>query len=87
MYVPEQIYDEEPYQYKEIVLRRRSWRHKRLAECDKIKRLDFGVNDRIKANLSAAARVGYLPISFNHLKAQNRQLADLISSQMKKSVS
>jgi len=58
-----------------------------LSKCNKIKRLDFGVNDRIKANLSAAARVGYLPISFNHLKAQNRQLADLISSQMKKSVS
>jgi len=33
--------------------------------------LDFGVNDRIKTNLSAAARVGYLPISFNPLKAQN----------------
>ncbi|MGB6532330.1 MAG: hypothetical protein WBF33_29860 [Candidatus Nitrosopolaris sp.] len=51
--------------------------------CDKIKPLDFGVNDRINANLSAAARVGYLPIIFNHLKIQNRPLADFISYQMK----
>ncbi|MGA9151213.1 MAG: hypothetical protein WBZ36_11595 [Candidatus Nitrosopolaris sp.] len=56
----------------------------RLNKCDKIKSLDFSVNNRIKANLSAAGRVGYLPISFSHLKTQNRELADLISYEMKK---
>jgi len=35
------------------------------------------VNDRIKANLIAAARVGYLPISFSDLKIENREIADL----------
>ena len=55
-----------------------------LNKCDKLKPLDFNVDNRIKANLSGAARVGYLPISFSHLKTQNRQLADLISYEMKK---
>jgi hypothetical protein len=43
-----------------------------LDKCDKIKPLDFSVSSRIKANVSTAGRVGYLPISFSHLKAQNR---------------
>jgi hypothetical protein len=42
-----------------------------------------GVNDKIKSNLAAAARVGYLPISFSDLKTENRKLADLISRQIK----
>ena len=41
------------------------------------------MNDRIKPNLSAAARIGYLPISLIDLKTENRQLADLISYQIK----
>ncbi|MGC1929584.1 MAG: DNA primase noncatalytic subunit PriX [Candidatus Nitrosopolaris sp.] len=45
---------------------------------DKLKPL-VGVNDRIKANLTAAARVRYLPISFSDLKTENRQLANIIS--------
>ncbi|MFY9870422.1 MAG: hypothetical protein WAK17_11930 [Candidatus Nitrosopolaris sp.] len=57
-----------------------------LNKCDKVKPLDFGVNSRIKPDLSAAVRVGYLPISFSHLKTENRQLADLISSQMKNDI-
>jgi Primase X len=48
-----------------------------LDKCDKLRPL-VGVIDRIKPNLSAAARVGYLPISFINLKIQNKQLADLI---------
>jgi hypothetical protein len=52
----------------------RDWLHK----CDKLKPL-VGVNSRIKSYLSAAARVGYLPISFSDLKTENRQLAELIS--------
>jgi len=56
----------------------REWLHK----CDKLKPL-VSVNDRIKPNLNAADRVGYLPISFNNLKVENRELADLISSKIK----
>jgi hypothetical protein len=51
-----------------------------LAKCDKLRPL-VGVNDRIKPNLSAAARKGYLPISFSDLKMENRELADFISCQ------
>jgi hypothetical protein len=54
-----------------------------LRKCAELKPLDFRVNSRIKPNLSAAGRVGYLPISFSHLKTHNRQLADLISYEMK----
>ncbi len=48
-----------------------------LDNCDKLRPL-VGVKDGIKPNLSAAARVGYLPISFSDLKTENRQLAELI---------
>jgi hypothetical protein len=51
-----------------------------LAKCDKLRPL-VGVYDRIKSNLNVAARIGYLPISFNDLKTENRELADLISCQ------
>lgn len=57
-----------------------------LNKCDKLKPL-VSVNDRIKPNLSAAARIGYLPIIFTDLKTANRQLADLISCQMKNHIS
>ncbi|MGC1931266.1 MAG: hypothetical protein WA667_20030, partial [Candidatus Nitrosopolaris sp.] len=53
-----------------------------LNKCDKLRPL-VSVNDRIKPNLIAAARVGYLPISFTDLKTENRQLAENISSQIK----
>jgi len=53
-----------------------------LDKCDKLKPL-VGLNDKIKPNLAAAARIGYLPISFSDLKTANRQLADLISCQIK----
>ena len=53
-----------------------------LGRCDKLRPL-FGVNDKIESNLAAAARVGYLPISFSDLKTENRKLADLISRQIK----
>jgi hypothetical protein len=49
-----------------------------LDKCDKLRQL-VGVNDRVKPNLTAARRVGYLPISFNDLKIDKRQLADIIS--------
>jgi len=52
-----------------------------LDKCDKLRPL-VGVNDIIKPNLSAAARVRYLPIGFSDLKTENRQLANIISHQM-----
>jgi hypothetical protein len=66
--------------YEDAISITRDW----LNKCDKIKPLDFSVNNRIKANLNAATKAGYLPISFSQLKTQNRQLADLISYEMKK---
>lgn len=56
-----------------------------LDKCDKLKPL-VGVNDRIKPNLNAAVRKGYLPISFSDLKTENGQLADLIACQLCKFV-
>jgi len=53
-----------------------------LDKCSKLKPL-IGVNDRIKPDLNAAVRIGYLPISLSDLETENRQLADLISNQMK----
>ena len=53
-----------------------------LNKCDKLKPL-VGVNDRIKPNLSAASRVGYLPVGFSDLKIENGELAEVISSQIK----
>jgi Primase X len=52
-----------------------------LDRCDKLRPL-VSVNNRIKPNLTAAER-GYFPISFSRLKTENRQLADLISCQIK----
>ena len=54
-----------------------------LNKCDKLRPLDFCVNSRIRPNLNAVVRVGYLPIGFSHLKTENRQLAELISCQIK----
>jgi len=51
-----------------------------LDRCDRLKPL-VGVSS--KTYLSAAARVGYLPQGFSDLKTENRQLADLISRQIK----
>ncbi len=49
-----------------------------LDRCGRLKPL-VGVNSRINSYLSAAARVGYLPIAFIDLKTENRKLAELIS--------
>src|SRR5215831_18359965 len=53
-----------------------------LDRCDKLKPL-VSVNSRIKSYMSAAARVGYLPKSLSDLKTENKELADLISRQIK----
>jgi hypothetical protein len=50
-----------------------------LNNCDKIKPLDFNANVRIKDVLRAATRVGYLPMAFNDLKAENEELYRYIS--------
>jgi hypothetical protein len=49
-----------------------------LKECGEMKPLDFNANNRIKDNLKAAMKVGYLPISLNALKKENRKLYDVI---------
>ncbi|MGC2683431.1 MAG: hypothetical protein WA323_16340 [Candidatus Nitrosopolaris sp.] len=55
----------------------RKWLDKR----DKLGPL-VGVNDRIKPNLSAAAKVVYFQAGFSDLKAENKQPASNISCQM-----
>jgi hypothetical protein len=50
-----------------------------LNNCDKIKPVDFNANVRIKDVLRAATRVGYLPMAFNELKAENEELYRHIS--------
>jgi hypothetical protein len=49
-----------------------------LKGCGKMASLDFNANNRIKDNLKAAMKVGYLPISLNNLKEENRQLYDIV---------
>jgi hypothetical protein len=54
--------------HEDAVIIIRNW----LDKCAKLKPL-LGVNDRIRTNLNAAARLGYLPISFSDLKTENRR--------------
>jgi hypothetical protein len=45
-----------------------------LEKCGKARPLDFNSKDRIKANLGAAQRIGYLPIGFEKLKKENKEV-------------
>ncbi|MGC1931720.1 MAG: hypothetical protein WA667_22350 [Candidatus Nitrosopolaris sp.] len=51
-----------------------------LDSCEKIRPLDFNANVKIKDALRAATRVGYLPMAFNDLKAEDGQLYRHISN-------
>jgi hypothetical protein len=53
----------------------RNW----LGRCDRVRRLDFNIDNRIKDNLGAAIKVGYLPISLNKLKEQHSGLFGFIN--------
>jgi hypothetical protein len=53
-----------------------------LNECDKITLLDFSAYDKIKTTLRAAIRVGYLPLSFDKLKIENKELYHTISKSL-----
>ena len=64
--------------YDDAVFIIRAW----LNKCDILKPLDFSVDNRIKVNLNAANKKGYLPIGFSRLKTQNKELADFLSCQM-----
>jgi Primase X len=55
-----------------------------LDKCGKLRPLNFNKKDRIKANLRAARRVGYLPIAFEKLKEDNKELHTLLSEEMRK---
>ena len=56
-----------------------------LNRCDIITLVDFNASDRIKTNLKAALRVGYLPISLSNLKSE-RQLYDLITTKIRSAI-
>ncbi len=62
----------EPYDKAYMIIR--DW----LVRCSAIEKLNFNPDYKIKSNLDSASKVGYLPISFNNLKLQNRQLYNLI---------
>ena len=51
-----------------------------LNKCDKMVPLDFNANPKIKYALMAATIVGYLPIGFSDLKAENEELHSLVSN-------
>ena len=51
-----------------------------LEGCNKIRPLDFNASVKIKDALGAAIRVGYLPMAFNDLKAEDRELYRDISN-------
>jgi hypothetical protein len=57
-----------------------------LNKCNGTTPLDFNANNRIKDNLKAATKVGYLPIIFNILKEENRQLYDIVCFRNRKPV-
>ena len=48
-----------------------------LDKCDKIERLIFNPKTKIKDGLRGASK-GYLPISMEKLKEENRQLYDVV---------
>ena len=60
--------------YDEAFGRMRTW----LEECDKVRRLDFNIDDRTRSNLGRAIKAGYFPISLSNLEQQNRELYDII---------
>jgi hypothetical protein len=45
-----------------------------LGECNKIVRLDFNVNSKIREGLNGALKKGYFPISFDKLKTECREI-------------
>jgi hypothetical protein len=53
-----------------------------LNGCHKVKPLDFNANIKIRDELAAATRVGYLPIAFNDLKSENEELYRHISNRI-----
>jgi hypothetical protein len=53
-----------------------------LDKCDKIERLSFNPKTKIRDGLKGASK-GYLPISMEKLKEENRQLYDIVMSIIK----
>jgi hypothetical protein len=48
-----------------------------LDKCDKIEKLNFNPKTKIKDGIKGASK-GYLPISMEKLKEENKQLYDLV---------
>lgn len=45
--------------------------------CNKLEKLKFNANNEIKESLKGASK-GYLPISLNKLKLENKEMHDII---------
>jgi len=56
--------------YNEAFGQLRDW----LSKCDRVRQLDFNIDNRIKDSLRAAIKIGYLPISLDKLKDENSEL-------------
>jgi len=54
-----------------------------LDKCDKLEKLTFNAKIKIKDGLKGASK-GYLPISMENLKEENRQLYDIIIDEIRK---
>jgi len=54
--------------------------HEWLSKCNAIERVDFNRNYLIKNNLHSANRIGYLPISLDKLKMENKELYDILTA-------
>ena len=49
-----------------------------LDRCSELRRLDFSPSYYVRYNLNMASRKGYLPISANRLKNENKKLYDIL---------
>jgi hypothetical protein len=52
-----------------------------LDKCDKLEKLNFNSRIRMKEGLRGGSK-GYLPISMENLKEENRQLYDLVLNRL-----
>ena len=49
-----------------------------MDKCDKLEKLSFNAEIKIKEGLKDASKKGYLPISLEKLKEENKALYDIV---------
>jgi hypothetical protein len=53
-----------------------------LDKCSSLKPLDFSYSYYIKYNLNSATKVGYFPMKFDDLKAENSKLYNILKDKI-----